>query len=176
MIQLKNQLSRIVCICLISFIGLLFMNNNNRVMAMNQNNVLNQIVELNKKLNEELEEQNLMIAKALKPEFDAVTTTEDFLNQVKSLSASILNIKEKIYILTERQIIDEKTNTFINQRNDAIIELVNSQGDIRAQNIINISIINRQISCLSRKENRFKAFIQNRQYLFNNQASTSITK
>lgn len=177
MIKLQNQFKTIYFSLIITFIGLLFIfNSNQRLMAMNQNNVLNELIELNKKLNEELEKQNLMMAKALNPEFDAETMTEDFCNQVKSLNASIFNIKEKIYMLTERQIIDEKTNTFINQRNDAIIELVNSQGNIRAQNIIKISRINRQISCLSRKENRYKTFIQKNQHLFDNQASTSRTK
>nr|WP_083985308.1 SVM family protein [Maize bushy stunt phytoplasma] len=38
MSKVKNQFSRIIYICLISFIGLLFMNNNNKVMAMNSDN------------------------------------------------------------------------------------------------------------------------------------------
>ncbi|MEC4558608.1 MAG: SVM family protein ['Conium maculatum' witches'-broom phytoplasma] len=172
MFKSKNQFKTIY-LSLIAFIGLLFIFNNHQLIAMNNqnNNIINEIVELNNQLTEKLKEQELIIAKIVDQNFHEEIITEEFNNQVILLNNSILNLKDLIHVLSERQIIDEKMDTFINQRNDYIIEIINSQGVTKAKSIVELIHINRQISCLNKRQNRLNSFIKNNLNLNNNEES-----
>ncbi|AYJ01405.1 hypothetical protein CWO85_02740 [Candidatus Phytoplasma ziziphi] len=160
-IKSKKQFKILNIILFICLYLLFLITTNHKIMAMkNNDNILNELIELNKKLNESLEEQSQIIAKVVNPEFHDEIMTEAFDNKVRLNSNSIDELRTRIHVLSERRIIDERMNNFINIRNNLIIQIITSEGDNFAENIKELIKINRQVSCVNQKEARLKHFIE----------------
>ncbi|MDV3174828.1 MAG: hypothetical protein Q8831_02170 ['Bonamia sp.' little leaf phytoplasma] len=162
------------------FLEFLFTFNNNNIIAMNNdflyNNIPNQLIELNKQLDQELEEQQEILTKIKDTNLHDFIMTEEFNQKIIFNSNKIDDLTKKIYILSENQIIDEKMSKFINQQNELVFNLIiNSNGNVDYRNITQLTTINRQINLLTKKRNRLNHFISTNFPLFNNdnKASTS---
>ncbi|MDO8064325.1 hypothetical protein [Candidatus Phytoplasma bonamiae] len=135
-----------------------------------------QLIELNKQLDQELEEQQEILTKIKDPNLHDFIMTEEFNQKIIFNSNKIDDLTKKIYILSENQIIDEKMSKFINQQNELVFNLIiNSNGNVDYRNITQLTTINRQINLLTKKRNRLNHFISTNFPLFNNdnKASTS---
>ncbi|QKX95166.1 MAG: putative secreted protein [Rapeseed phyllody phytoplasma] len=172
MIKLQNQF-KIISFCLFVLLGLLLITNNHKIMGMGNNNSSNELNDLNEKLNKLLEEQEQIIAKIVNIEHHEEIMSEFFDNKVRSNYKAINEVKERIHILTERQIIDEKMNDFIDKRNDVIIQILNSNDSVRVQTFLELIHLNRQVDCLNRREQRLNNFLKIYQKDNQNNASTS---
>ncbi|MFU7562779.1 MULTISPECIES: SVM family protein [16SrI (Aster yellows group)] len=172
MFKLQNQF-KIINICLFVLLGLLLITNNHKIMGMGNNNSSNELNELNEKLNKLLEEQEQNIAKIINIEYHEEIMLESFNNKVHLNHEAINEVKGHIYILTERKIIDEKMNNFIDKRNDTIIQILNSNGSVRIQIILELIKLNKQVDCLNRREQRLNNFLKIYQKDHQNNTSTS---
>ncbi|MDV3166487.1 MAG: SVM family protein ['Waltheria sp.' little leaf phytoplasma] len=172
MFKLKNKF-KIISFRLFVLLVLLFVINNNQFMAMKNNNLSNELNNLNKELNILLQEQEQNIAKIINIQYHEEIMSDFFNNKVRLNHEAIDKVKERIYILTERKIIDEKMNDFINKRNDVIVRILNSNGSVHVQTILELIHLNRQVDCLNRKEQRLNNFLKIYQKYNANNASTS---
>ncbi|MEK0309056.1 SVM family protein [Candidatus Phytoplasma citri] len=172
MIKLQNQF-KIIGFYLFVLLGLLLITNNHKIMGMGNNNSSNELNELNEKLNKLLEEQEQNIAKIINIEYHEEIMLESFNNKIRLNHEAINEVKGRIHTLTERNIIDEQMNNFIDKRNDTIIQILNSNGNVQIQTILELIHLNRQVGCLNRREQRLNNFLKIYQKDNQNNASTS---
>ncbi|MBP3059288.1 hypothetical protein FEF22_000600 [Texas Phoenix palm phytoplasma] len=104
MFKVKKQFSSIIYICLISFIGLLFIINNNKVMAMNKNN---SEIKIRKNKGKQIA-NNVPITKEVDEFFQLLQKAKKNIQQIRENNpflhkASVEEIEEHISLSIKRE-------------------------------------------------------------------------